>query len=628
MKFVVAPSPHRIESLMGYILRLTEANGYPTTSYVIHAMTGKWFVSKHGRLDAAPLARLAGLTAEQVSRMTLVVTTRSKSIFNIAGCELTSNDMRPGHPRICPKCLEENGCCDTFWEISHACACPTHGVWLEEVCPGCSKGLAWTRGKLAECRCGYDLTKIDTGGAPGPVLAVMAALRAATFRDPAIAPWPEHMDHLRGMDLGQLCKLIWVMSDELHRLKHGGSVVRSRAKLTGYLPEVAQALTEWPHGFRRFLDENYAKELDATKCLPRFRDRFSWVLTRLAKNTHEGDTRFRPLVQEVFTFASRYWTKSHLMPRDGMFDWIVLPEKMRWGSAGECAQIMGLHMSTMKRDAVELQFPYRLAANANSRRGKTYDLDWARAQAPKSHHRSMGVRQAARLLGVSNGAVQELRIRGAFGKSRRTSRNGTFSREDIEVLRKRFAAAVATAPKKRHRSFPTVDRLARLLYLDTKQKASLYEAVLDGRIKVQGNAGSSPEQIDPEDMPTLLGNYLTQRDQFITLKESSERLQCAIPVVEGLIESGHVKRKRFRGRERLIRKSVETFDKKYTLVCGMRRRLKLPAHVVSKKMDEMKLKALRIPCLQYTALLLKKKQSMAVEAALRNQFRLRELRIR
>lgn len=621
MKFVVAPSPHHIESLMGYILRLTEANGYPTTSYVIHAMTGKWFASKHGRLDAAPLARLAGLTEEQVNRLTLVVTTRSKCIFNIAGCELTSNDMRPGHPRICPKCLEEKGCCDTFWEISHACACPTHGAWLVEVCPGCGKGLAWTRGKLAECRCGYDLTKADLERAPEPVLALMAALRAATFRDPAIAPWPEHMDHLRGMDLGQLCKLIWVMSDELHRLRHGGNVVRNRGKLTGYVPEVAEALTDWPLGFRRFLEKNYSKELDAAECLPKFRRRFSWVLARLAKNTREGYMRFRPLVQEVFTFASRYWTRSHLMPRDGRLDWVVLPEKMRWGSAGECAQIMGLHTATMKRDAVEQQFPYRLAVSANSSRGKTYDLDWARAQAPKSHHRSMGVRQAARLLGVSNGAIEQLRVKGVFGKSRRTSRNGIFSREDIEVMRRRFAAAVATAPKKRHKSFPTVDRLSRVLYLDTKQKASLYEGILDGKIKVQGNAGSSPEQyqIDPSEMPTILGDHLAARGQFISYKEAGERLLCVVPIVQGLVKSKYIKRKRFRGRERLIRESVEAFERKYESVSSVRRRLNLPVNVVSKTIEELEIKKVIVPCLQYSAVILEKEHVSVLEAALRSR---------
>lgn len=618
MKLVIKLKPYPTESLMGYILRLTEANGYPTTSYVMHALTGKWYASKYGRLDAAPLAELAGLDEPSIQRLSMVAMTESRTVFNIAGCELTAHDLRSDRPKICPACLVEDGSCDAFWDISHACACPKHGSWLTDTCPHCEKTLRWARGKLSECRCGHDLTTITPESAPESVLQLMAALRAATFRDAAIAPMPVSMGHLEHLDLGQLCKLIWVISDTLHRDRQGGRVVRSRSKLTAYLPEVAEALSNWPQGFRAFLDKNYAANLESAECLPAFRSVFVWALTRLCKNTTNGGEAYRFIVQEIFTFAARYWTRSHLSSRGGMFEGIVLPEVMRWGSASEFAEVMGLHMSTMKRDAAELGFPYRLAVSASSRRGKTYDLDWARAQAPQSNRRPMGVRQAARILGISNGVIEILRQRGAFERNvRLTHKNGVFSREEVDAFGGRVTATVASAPKARHKGLPTIDAFSRRYHLSMDSKAALYQAILDGRILVRGSAGKSPEQfqVDPDEVFSVLTWAAAECDEFITFMEAREKLACTDAVLQGLAKKGILVRKRFRGRWRLVRSSVEAFEARYELASSVSRRLKQWPRAISTQARKSGIAIQEVRCSQYVALILERRDVPRLEAS-------------
>lgn len=622
MKLVVTPKPYFTESLMGYVLRLTDCNGYNTTSYVIHAMTGKWYSSKVGRLDASPLAELVGLDQAEVTRLSMVATTQSRTVFNIAGCELTAHDLRFDRCKICPKCLAESGHCDAFWDISHACACPKHGTGLVDTCPGCDKLLVWTRGKVCECRCGHDLSKIRAEPAPKAVLQLMAALRAATFQDASTAPLPQTMAHLSGLDLGQLCKLIWVMSDTLHRDRQGGRVVRNRSKLSSYLPEVAGALDDWPHGFRKFLERNYAPKLESVECLPAFRKEFAWALVRLSKNTEDGSDAYRFIAQEVFTFAAKYWTRSHLSSRGSMFEGIVLPEVMRWGSASECAQVMGLHMSMMKRDAQEQQFPYRLAVSPTSRRGKTYDLEWARTQQPKSDCRPLGVRQAARILGVSNGVIEVLRKRGHFERCRRlVNRNGVFNREEVDAFGKKIRAAVAQAPKVHHKGLPTIDVLCRRHNLSTDSKATLYEAILDGRIPVRGSAGKSPEQyqIDTGDVFSILVATVAERDEFISYIEARVKLACADAVLMGLARKGHLMRKRVRGRWRLVRSSVDEFDARYTLVSSVSRQLNRWSRSISTQARRIGIPVQEVKCDQYVALILDKRDVQNLEASFEGQ---------
>lgn len=607
---------------MGYVLRLTEANGYPSTSYVIHAMTDKWYASCRGRLDAVPLIELAGLSEAEADRLSLKSRTESRSIFNVAGCELMSNDFSIGRPRVCPKCLEQNGFCDAFWDISYAQVCPIHGTWMVDVCPKCQKSLSWSRAKVAECRCGHPLAGIRTGQAPKPVVDLMRVLRAATFRDEVIATFPEGIDHLRGLDMRQLCKLIWVMSDILHMKEHGGRsarMTRSRGKLAGYLSVVAEALSDWPRGFQSFLDSQYSEVLASTEVLPSFRSEFNWALIRLSKNTPDGEHAFRFLIQEIYSFGAKYWPKPFLIGRNSKCGLVQLPEQMPWGTHADLAKELGVDARTLIRDLEAMDVPTRMTSSMRSGTHIIYDLDWARNQRPKSEYRPIGVRQAARVLGISNGTLHVLRSRGVIGSTHRTHRNGVFSKEDLTQFKERIGLAVAHSPKKKMKGLPTLDGLSRLLNLTPELKATLYEAVLDGRVHVRGNAAGSPEQfqINPDDVTPLLGDYLTSRDLFMSFAEAREMLQCDYSVTRGLAGAGYLQRRLFRGRYHLLRESVLQFNQRYELASSVCRRMNTWSSVVSTRARKLKIRVRTVRCTQRDALIFRRKDIPKLEALIR-----------
>ena len=605
---VVRPKPQPSESLMGYVLRLTEVNGYPTTSYVLHAMSGKWYKSKPGRLESDALIELAGLSEDEANRLSLRSPTSSKSIFIVAGSELTSNDFISGRSRICPECLASGGFCDAFWDISHARACAFHGVWLIDACPTCGTALTWARSKVGECRCGCSLADIAPSSAPEAIVRLMQVLRSAIFRDQAIAPFPEGMEHLRELNIGHLCKLIWVMSDSLH-LKENSErsvrVVRSREKLASYLPVIAEALFDWPRGFYRFLDRTYTDDLISAEVLPSFRSRFNWALVRLGKNTKGGSNVYRFLIQEIYSYAAKFWPRSQLIAFENRHGWVNLPARLRWGTFPELAAELGVDGRTLMRDLASMNVPSRKTANTRNRLQAVYDLDWARSQLPKSRSRPLGVRQAARILGMSNGVLHVLRSRGVIGSEYRTQRNGVFSKEDIESFRTRVRDAVATSPKRTIKKLSTIDRLARTLDLSPEQKADVYQAILDGRLQVRGGASRSPEQfqLDREEVELVLGGLAEQRSHFISFAEARELLECVDAVTRGLIVAGYLDVSKSKGRRRILRRSIDEFEKEYTMAKKIAKKHDTWPRSVTTLARSHGIPYIEIPCDQHSAIL-------------------------
>lgn len=127
---VVTPRPRPTESLTGYLLRLSGANGYPTMSYLLASMHGHWYRSAIGRLDAAPLAELAGLSAADIARLTHRPASRPRAFIRIYGHDIPSYEANLRHPKVCPHCLAEGTGCEAFWDLTQVVACPRHQVML------------------------------------------------------------------------------------------------------------------------------------------------------------------------------------------------------------------------------------------------------------------------------------------------------------------------------------------------------------------------------------------------------------------------------------------------------------------------------------------------------------------
>lgn len=115
-RLLKTPPPMDDENLLGYLIRLAEANHYDSVSWVTnHAglkfnfTRGRMILNRAGT-DLSRLEELAGLrvgTLEPLKRQVMWW----KPTFNFHGECLSAGLMKLSRPKVCPACLRESNYC-------------------------------------------------------------------------------------------------------------------------------------------------------------------------------------------------------------------------------------------------------------------------------------------------------------------------------------------------------------------------------------------------------------------------------------------------------------------------------------------------------------------------------------
>lgn len=241
--------PHLGESLRGYLLRLTSANGYETT---------RWLASLE------PV--LMRITQEQVAIEAIERLTGFSDLEPFLLSPFGSN-MLPAHfrattPRICPACLKERGYYDSVWEIGFACVCPHHGIMLVDACSRCHAPLTWSHLSVTCCSCGANIIDAGTTLAGADLQYFNAKIWAAAGRDvPHFKSASLPDKELSRLSLGQLCQFFLFFNAH-----ENGTISMMRAKPTSVaatvtaLEIVRSVLSDWPQGFYQRLVKRVNKK--------------------------------------------------------------------------------------------------------------------------------------------------------------------------------------------------------------------------------------------------------------------------------------------------------------------------------------------------------------------------------
>jgi hypothetical protein len=133
-KLLVRPKPKPGESIIGYLLRLAEANGYEATPWLLRAFKLRKTNARHsyvyGMTDMRLLAESTCAAQTVLEQMTFrpvgVHSSRLIGNYEAFGQIVPSFVIRPNDPKICPKCLAEEAFCRKAWELAVLTACPEH----------------------------------------------------------------------------------------------------------------------------------------------------------------------------------------------------------------------------------------------------------------------------------------------------------------------------------------------------------------------------------------------------------------------------------------------------------------------------------------------------------------------
>ena len=615
MRLVVTAQPAPTESLMGFALRLTELNGYPSTAYVLAAMGKEWYRPKVGRLDATGLATLAGVGQADIDRLTHLPAERPRAYVRVYGSDLPGYEVNLRHPKVCPACLAEGRSCEAFWDLAQAAVCPVHQVQLVSECPGCHKRLLWARSKVRQCKCGFDLATAPRAPTTPALAELMAVFRSQVYRDDTLAPPPPTMGHLAHLDLRRLCKLIWVMSGVVHQARGGQRAPKARCHYRDHLDVVASALTRWPAGFRDFLSATYDDVLKNAEELPRFPALFSWLLVRLIKNDEGARSGFALLEREVYRFGAQHWTRGS-MARDEASQ-RLLPERVRWGTMAEAREAIGLHQLTLKKRIASGEIKSR-RVKKSSTRAIVVDLDAIRSL-KLTQYPAVSIRDAAPRIGVSIETLKALRAGGVFKDDYRPAFPGSLSHEDVEDFAGRVRGLGINRRALKDSGVTTLDAAFSAWTASPTEKSTFLARLLADPAMVLGRKrgrGAGRLQVSEAVVTAYFQDVRGGTATCLSVARTAERLGCTAAVVTWLKRSGHLKTRRQHGRDMPCLASVIAFDKSYEALARTAERLGTTAKSAYARLNFEAFDHVTVRTTQHSTVFVHRRHEAAIRAAL------------
>lgn len=253
---VITPSPYSGESVLGFILRLSELNGYSSPIKLLHYAGMSDNEVRSARPPLSKLAPLVGKAEQELKSSGLDTISQSRGRYvEIMGHSIPSMFTSCKRASICLECVEENGFIGGYHEIKYAVACPKHKVKTLDRCPGCQKPLSWHRLGLTKCKCGADLSQANPKKIDTPeVLALLGVLYAKLMKQPLnqqqlnLVGFPS--EAMEGVSVQTLLSVIYRFG--LFNGKQADSVDVDMVAVE----TTAKVFSNWPHNFYDYLEEN------------------------------------------------------------------------------------------------------------------------------------------------------------------------------------------------------------------------------------------------------------------------------------------------------------------------------------------------------------------------------------
>lgn len=272
MKLLITPKPEKDEGFISYLLRLTEANGYDTPSWIlslsrIDYMELQWkftFVFSCSE-ELKELARLTGAAlSDLIDLLYLPATLRRlktcDSDYDFYGAFLNRSIIRPHCPKVCVKCLAESGYCRRVWDCSLVTACPIHECLLIDICPKCKRRLKAIRNRLSLCVCECDWSELQPVLRPEHEIAVSRRIYQLCGLLPLDHHPKERLNPLQSLALQEFvvvltfiasleCEMSWATG------RPSKSIKLRNEELHTHITKAYQVFQSWPYNFHQFLDE-------------------------------------------------------------------------------------------------------------------------------------------------------------------------------------------------------------------------------------------------------------------------------------------------------------------------------------------------------------------------------------
>lgn len=529
------PAYQPLESPPHYILRLSEANGYPTPTVVMElaAPHEDWRVP--AKWDYAHLNTLLPESRHTPPTFTYRwPASTHRCDLSLLGRPILSRHMNAIHAGVCLECVTELGFAPAWWDLRYAIACPKHHRKFVFRCANCGKQVSLLRPGLLTCSCGATFSQ-NTDDQPSAALLWLMGLlqRKAESPAPDLGSTAEPARPLRSEEasLRALCTILETIGRAEHRMTDGRGP-RTAESQRRCLPSVASFLYEWPDGVAPFCARwrDYNKSTQHRDNLD-LRAAFAWAFEGLFKNRHEKrrDTLF--VIDAVLQYVS-----AELPGRAVDFratDLRQLPQEQRaYCGLAKAAELSGIPRYTITRMIRRKQIPYRI-----SHRG-TRSIFEIRADVVRNlrlnFQPALLYRQGAKRLGVTHSVYRDLRRAGMLKKQHETMMPQAIAVCDLDDFKGRVFAHARKAT--RRQGLRSLDQLRRSK-CPRPAMIAILQSILRGTIQ-PSYTGTAPQRINdllvrPGEIEPIITRFARKRPP--TARELRARYRLGSAEVRALL---------------------------------------------------------------------------------------------
>jgi hypothetical protein len=460
----VTPSPHALESPLGFVLRVAQVNGFTNLALFHRFITSNTIVSTTS--DLSLYVDWLGKDRGLLELMSYNIKSRKRFMF--FGRDVPAWMLDATSAKICPDCIKDSGFIHAFWDIQFVTVCPLHRCALLHSCKACRMRIGWNRSRLDVCRCGVPFER-QPGDAPQYTVDLHRFLYKAAFGDTASNATGNPcslQDHpLNGMSIEMALKTIRFigLTQEFGNLRR--RLALSAQERIRLVDAAAFILSNWPDHINDFMEK--AIRLDTNT---RFNDFFGFLL--------QGDPQASkaPFYQEIATFmAVRHARFPRMLSRNSM-------ASEEWIGVQAAAKYLRVSDTTVRRLCTRGVLTHTKSKSGKAKKLFVLKKDLETIIAEES----VSASTAAKKLCLKLAELKALELMGEFVKSNAPTAQRPYLMKDIKTFLHRINALLSNLNDQIN---PSISWRVLAKVMDSDAKVYLLQLIFQRKIGIYSKIG-------------------------------------------------------------------------------------------------------------------------------------------
>jgi len=563
-------APFPTESLFGYILRLSEENGYTTPWSLFLLAQIRQHEARSTGMKVAKVAQICNRPQTELQSISYRWPGDHQRSCRLLGHLLTPWELAVTAPKLCPECVAEKGFIEAHFDLALMTGCPVHRRSLLSRCSECMEPLRWFRPGLLECHCGGSLRNADLPAISGAESDLLDIVRRKIF---GLAAWQDYASGLpdlclEDMSLQPLLSLVGMLGRR--RMVVDNDSDRRNAERIVFA--AASVLADWPNNFFRLL-RGITEGMPTDASTGVARGRLGGIYRSLLNLRRIMPTEQADFLRIAFLdFVRNDWRPEFIDQK--LMRRLRTDQSERFISKAAFARRYGINTRTAGRFLEKQGVPSRTFRWGKSER-KLIDSGAARLS-PTIAGKIYRLRQAAAMIGISVELLKRLKASGDFEVNHLLRTKPGVHELDIEAFIQKLKSlappvnpADLSSPK--HVCFTIV---ARGRYGSVEAKASIVRAMLSKKLPVVGNVDGTVAGlvVSNEGFQRLAQDERARANEGTsTIAETARKLDCNTRSVRRLVELEWLTASRASKALRVTEESIAEFKKRYVSLVSIAR---------------------------------------------------------